>query len=167
MERKRKQLPSQKRLLELFTYNPDTGEVRRNFERGGHKAGSLCGTPKATGGFMASADGQFYVLHRLIWVYMTGEDPGGYLDHKNGDPSDNRWSNLRQCTQSQNNCNKKVQSNNRTGLKGVHRMKNGRFRSRVNLRGKYYDLGCFATAAEAKAAYDAASKVIHGDFARS
>lgn len=49
-------------------------------------------------------DGKPYRLHRIIWKWMTGEDPppGHFVDHKNRNRRDNRWSNLRLATPSQN-----------------------------------------------------------------
>ena len=57
--------------------------------------------------------------HRLAWFYMTGEWPKNHIDHVNGLEGDNRWCNLREATNSENMLNRKMNKNNKTGVKGV------------------------------------------------
>lgn len=165
-KRQLRQMPSQERLRELFHYDPETGKFHSIQNRRRWKAGRECGTN--AGGYVSiNVDYVIYRAHRLAWVWMTGEDPGPNIDHANGDGMDNRWVNLRICDVSQNMANKRVQSNSTTGVKGVHALRTGKYRARVQFRGKHTDLGVFDTIAEAKAAYDAAAKFIHGRFHRS
>lgn len=165
MRGKLRPLPSQQRLRELYDYHPETGKFYALTSRRKWKAGRECGAI-ASGYISINVDYVLYRAHRLAWVWMTGEDPGPTLDHINGDGLDNRWCNLRRCDTSQNLSNKAIQSNNKLGIKGVHSTKNGKYRASVQFRGKNMYLGCFNTAEEAKAAYDAAAKVIQGEFAR-
>ena len=54
------------------------------------------------------------LLHRVVWMWMTGEDPGDlYLDHIDRDRGNNRWWNLRVGTAELNSVN--------TPGKGYHR----------------------------------------------
>ena len=55
-------------------------------------------------------------LHRFI----IGAKEDEYVDHINRNPLDNRKSNLRICTQSQNMANSATPKNNTTGSKGVY-----------------------------------------------
>ncbi len=92
---------------------------------------------------------------------------GFVVDHANGNTLDNRRSNLRVCTQAQNIRNQKLSKANKTGFKGVDlHSQNKNFRAQIAVNGKTKHLGCFNTAEEAGAAYDAASKKYHGKFAR-
>lgn len=65
--------------------------------------------------------------------------------------------------------NRKTHKNNRTGLKGVYcdqRRKNKPWHAQIRVDGKKVYLGSFAASAEAFAAYVAAARKYHGEFAR-
>lgn len=87
------------------------------------------------------------------------------IDHANGDPKDNRWSNLREATKFQNHMNTIKPSANKSGYKGVKRLENGRFSSCITLYRKRIYLGTFDTIKEAHAAYCGAAKAVFGEFA--
>jgi len=107
--------------------------------------------------------GRAAFLHRFI---MNAPD-GIQVDHINQDPLDNRRSNLRFATNSQNCCNKGRHIDNASGFKGVWwNKRRGTFHAEIEHNGKRYHLGCFATAEVAARAYDVAALVLHGEFAR-
>jgi hypothetical protein len=60
-----------------------------------------------------------YLGHRLAWLYMVGVWPDDEIDHWNRDPSDNRFTNLRDATHAKNGFNSGKRSNNSSGRKGV------------------------------------------------
>ena len=76
-------------------------------------------------------------LHRVIMTRVLGDIGGQPVDHINGDTYDNRRSNLRLCTSSQNNCNKKLRSDSGTGFKWVTKDRN-KYRADVCLEDKRY-----------------------------
>lgn len=104
-------------------------------------------------------------LHR----FLIGANPGEIVDHVNGDGLDNRRSNIRFCTPSENARNKRsARSDNRTGVLGVtFEGKTNRYRATIRLHGKPVFLGVFADIESATAARIAAEIEYHGEFASS
>jgi hypothetical protein len=102
------------------------------------------------------------LMHRLL----LGE-PAGYVDHRNRNGLDNRRSNLRIATPSQNAANRPPL---RTGSKGVRPARNAwwntdRWVAQITIDGRCRHLGYFATEAEAATAYDRAALEQWGEFA--
>ena len=159
-----KALPSQARLRELLDYEPHTGALvwkqhplRKDLV--GRPAGS-----KNSYSLSVALEGSKYKVHRLIWMWMTGEDPGELeIDHVDHNPLNNCWTNLRLATRSENNRN--VRGKSKQGLpKGVRRNL-GRFQAQLKLAGKTLHLGTFDSPEEAHRAYMAAANDLHGEFA--
>lgn len=120
-----------------------------------------CWEPRGKVFYVRSSEGIY--LHRLIMQ----PDPAMTVDHINHNPLDNRRSNLRIATRSQNQMNRGKQSNNTTGYKGVSLFKRtGKYRAYIMVQGKETHLGYFTTAEEASAAYQAKLGEFHGEFAR-
>jgi hypothetical protein len=112
-------------------------------------------------------DGHAYKAHRLAWFYMTGVWPAEDVEHKDRNKSNNRWKNLRLSDDSKNQANTSRRSDNTSGFKSVHfRKDSGKYRARLQVRGKRLALGCFDTAEAAHAAYIVAAKQHFGEFAR-
>jgi hypothetical protein len=108
--------------------------------------------------------------HRIIWEMQNGPIPDGMMvDHKNGDPWDNRVSNLRLATRSQNaqNCIKGL--DNKSGYKGVSRTRRVEkcWMAQISVGGKKLWLGSYRTAEDAHAAYVEAAQIHHGAFAKT
>ncbi len=150
------------RLRELLHYNPDTGEFVWLEGRSTVTAGMVAGSNDHKGYWRMQIDGRVYRAHRLAWLYMTGQWPDGLIDHRDRDRTNNRFSNLRKATPSQNAANGRAR---RTGLKGAHRNR-GRWEAKVRKNGKAIYLGSFATEAEAHAAYLLGAREHFGEFAR-
>ena len=88
------------------------------------------------------------------------------IDHVNRDPADNRWSNLRAATESQNLANTGKNKRNTSGFKRVHKLKGQqKWVSSITVDGVNYHLGTFNSPEEAHAAYVAAAKKLRGEFA--
>jgi hypothetical protein len=108
-----------------------------------------------------------YLAHRVSWAMKHGWWPASLIDHKDGDPLNNRPENLRVCTQSQNLQNKKSnKKGTKSGLKGAHLL-NGYWAAHIKLDGKQTHLGYFSTPEEAHEAYVAAANENFGEFARA
>jgi hypothetical protein len=99
---------------------------------------------------------------------LYGEEPP-VVDHMDGDPTNDRLSNLRAATHVQNARNKRAI--NRTGLKGVGFRGDGKrekpWIARIHVNGRQIALGYFRTKEEAHAAYMKAANDHFGQFARA
>ena len=157
---------TQEYVRSILNYNPNTGIVQRKVYRGPTaKKGDTIKTIDSSGYIMIYIDKSRYKLHRIIWLYMTGNWPKDQIDHINRITSDNRWCNLREATPSQNKINSIPRSNNTSGHQGVGwREENKKWRSRITVNYKRMHLGHFKTKEEAIVAYNIAAKKYFGNY---
>jgi len=102
------------------------------------------------------------LAHRLV----MSPDPGFVVDHINGNGLDNRRGNLRICRQGENARNRRHSIKRRSCFKGVAiRADTGKWRARIMVDRHEINLGCFDTAIDAAAAYNAAALKYFGIFA--
>lgn len=151
------------RLRELLDYDATTGVFKwRIGRRRVARAGSVAGTQDSDGYIKIRISGRAYKAHRLAWFYVNGVWPTLELDHINQVKTDNRISNLREVSRSENNQNKLTQRTNSSGYRGVSRHKRGdQWQARIKLNGKERYLGIFDTPEQASAAYEAAAAELH------
>jgi hypothetical protein len=111
-------------------------------------------------------DGAIY-CHRAAWLYVYGWLPDIDIDHVNGNKDDNRISNLRIATRSENIANSKRHIDSASGHKGVSLHKrSGKWRADICLLGRQKFLGCYDTREEAAQRYREAASEAFGQFAR-
>ena len=103
------------------------------------------------------------LVHRVAFILM-GEELPDYVDHINGDRTDNRWENLRPCSISENSCNRGEQTNSKTGVKNVYPHSDGGYFVQVRVAGKVHHIGKYPTVERAKAAAIKARSELHGTF---
>lgn len=104
-------------------------------------------------------------LHRFIMNPNNGVE----IDHKNGDRSDNRRLNLRECSTNQNRANSKRRSHNKASqFKGVRNNNNSpnQWMARASFHRKQVNIGYFKTEIEAAIAYNRWASQAWGEFAR-
>jgi hypothetical protein len=161
-------LPTQERIKELLSYDPDTGVFTWRVNRGKVRAGDPTGCPDTYGYLVIGVDRALHRSHRLAVLYMTGAWPTSDVDHINGDPQDNRWANLRSASRTENNFNTGLRCNNKSGRRGVHwNPLLGKWRAGGRLRGKTVHLGCFDSLDEAAAVAETWRRENHGAFYRA
>jgi hypothetical protein len=145
------QMLTQEKLHKLFDYNPETGVLKwKSSRRGlpygkGLEAGGLTGR----GYRVVSIDGQRYQATHLIWLFVYGKFPSETVDHINRLPDDNRLSNLRLASQTEQNYNQALRRDNTSGMAGVcfEQSRANRHKApwvaRFWEEGKRIHLGCF------------------------
>jgi hypothetical protein len=157
--------PTIEELREYLDYEPETGVLRWKKARGTRaKAGAIAGrvTPR---GYLRLKFKQTRVdAHRVAFALHNGHWPTPCCDHINGNPSDNRAANLRECTRSSNQHNRKINRNNTSGVKGVYRMRNS-WLAQVSVRRKVHTK-CFRHLEDAAAWAKHMREQLHGEFAR-
>jgi len=172
---------TQETVRELLEYNPEDGfftwkprgpewfklyrtYLMWNTRFAGNRAG--CEYSREVDGYRRTGikmpDGKRYSAHRLAWIYMTGRWPSLQIDHINRDASDNRWANLREVPNFENDKNRSLQSNNRSGFTGVrwHSVAN-KWNARIYVNRKEINLGLYENLSDAVAARSRA-EIEHG-----
>lgn len=103
------------------------------------------------------------MMHRLLIDVPKGKE----VDHINGNRLDNRKSNLRLVSRSQNSANKPAPGHNTSGYKGVsYRKDTGKYVAYINCMGKRERLGNFNNPEDAAKAYNEAAVRLYGEYAK-
>lgn len=142
---------SREKLKELLSYDEKTGifiwkiaNTRRIHV--GDEAGRI-----KEGYIKIGINNKEYYAHRLAWLYIYGDWPNKFIDHINGNRSDNRIENLREVTQAENVRNSKMPKTNTSGIKGVRwNKKDGKWRAQCGIGGKMIYVGQYDSISEAK-----------------
>lgn len=157
---------TQDELKELLHYNPDTGIFTWLTSRANKiNKGDIAGGINKQGYIRLKINNIEYKAHRLVWLYMTGEMPKEFIDHINGVKTDNRWCNLREATNAENNRNTGLPPTNTSGYKGISlNKKTNRWIAQASIGNKNKYIGSFGTPEEAANAYKEYVRLIHGEF---
>ena len=83
-------------------------------------------------GYIVNKTEKLIQMHRLVMKAKNGE----IIDHKNGKTVDNRKTNLRKCTQSENLMNTKIRKDNILGVKGIQKHRSGKYSVRIGVNKK-------------------------------
>jgi hypothetical protein len=123
----------------ILNYDPKTGIVTWKTPGPARRLGVPLGTKTSKGYLRISIQKKALLLHRAIWVIMTGNQPTNYIDHINGIKTDNRWLNLREASHAENGWNAKLSSRNNTGIKGLcFNKSNGLWRCQIGKTNKHF-----------------------------
>lgn len=157
---------TQEELKSQLHYDPETGVFTRLVANAGNvKIGDIADCKTYKGYIQIALFSKRYRAHRLAYLYMTGSWPKEQIDHINGIRNDNRWCNLREASQQQNQFNCAKNKNNTSGYKGVfwHKQRNKWF-AQTSLNNKLIHLGLFNNKDDAARAYNDFAEQNHGDF---
>lgn len=161
---------TQEILKQALRYDPETGLFYWLQDRGSNvrRKGDVAGKPRRRGYSQIWINNQPYNSHRLAFLYMTGNWPK-VVDHIDGDITNNRWNNLRECHGSTlNNANMKRPARNTSGFKGVSwSSRTGKWYASIMVKGRSINLGYHSDKFEAALAYQKAAKFYFAEFARA
>jgi hypothetical protein len=160
----RKHIPlTIERVIELLSYDSDTGLFVWRKPRRCVNAGDVAGCIRPDGYRVIGIDGGLYRANRLAWMAHYGSLPKHHVDHINGDRDDNRILNLRDVSRSVNAQNlKNAHSDSTHGFLGVCFNKaSGKYRADIRVCGRQKHLGQFENANDAHEAYVQAKRDLH------
>ena len=126
-------MEEQRRLRELITYEPVTGEF---IGKGGNPKGHI---QRSNGRRYIYFDGRKVLACRIAYLWIKGEWPPFNLTHRNGDRSDDRWVNLTPRSEG-------------GYFQSVQYVTEGQYEARTCVMGKLHHLGYFTSSKEARAA---------------
>jgi hypothetical protein len=156
---------TQESLKRYFTYDPETGNFVRIVRRhrwGERVCSELIASRNNRGYLWVRIFNEVHLVHRLVFLYMTGNHPCCEVDHLDGDRLNNRWVNLRDVNAFENSRNQGNRIDNSTGIRGVTYRATGRgvkrWKARISHMGRRFDLGEYLTKEEAVSARIAAEK---------
>lgn len=151
------------RLRELLDYDRETGVFTWTTEahsvrRHGQMAGCATGERVLIG-----INGRHYFAHRLAVLHVTGEWPHAHVDHKSGEPRNNKWANLRDVPPKLNAENqRRAHKGSVSAYLGVSwRKDRKKWQASIRVNRKPIHLGLFAVESEAGAAYLEAKRRLH------
>lgn len=118
-------LPPISDLRETFECDNGTGSLFWKVDKGSRaNVGGIVGCANAQGHLVVRLNRHLFRVHRIVWAVCHDEDPGDFvMDHIDGNPHNNKISNLQKATQFQNSLNAKLKRNDTSGVTGVSRAK--------------------------------------------
>jgi hypothetical protein len=150
-------------ISKIFSYDPITGIILR---KTGRNAGKVATYPRHDSYgivyFRVSVANTKIDAHRIAWALYYGSWPAGMIDHINGNPQDNRITNLRDVGPRDNSVNNKRRRLG--GVTGAYLQIGyaSRWRSVIRVNGKQIYLGTYGSQEEAGDAYEKARDAIEG-----
>lgn len=156
--------PSHADLLEICHYDPEKGifTLKKSYHK--KNIGKCMGHISRQNYRRITIGGKRYAAGPLAWFYVTGVWPTHDIDHIDRNRSNNKFSNLRQATVSQNQFNA-ARGKNKSGYRGVSPTPEGKWKASLRARGKYKFLGSYDTAEKAALRYDQEAIEQGGEFA--
>jgi hypothetical protein len=143
-------------LKTILDYNQETGVFSWKVRKANrYPVGTIAGSIESKGYIQIGINGKYYMAHRLAWFYVHGEWPIDQIDHINRIKTDNKLSNIRCVSQSENMQNKISRGT-------YFRKDNKKWQAHIKIPGgKFIRLGHFDSEEKAHQAYVDAKKKFH------
>jgi len=130
-------------LSNSLIYNPLTGVIL--WKEGTKRQGKEAGNATKRGHRTISRNSVLYQAHRIAWLLHYKQWPKHGIDHIDGNPGNNRISNLRDVEQETNNKNKRLRKDSKTGVLGVSWCKTTKkWSAYININKKMKKLGYYS-----------------------
>jgi hypothetical protein len=153
-------------LNNLFDY-VDGNLIWKINARSNHVKGSKAGCIKGSGYIYIKINNKLYLAHRLIFLMHHGFLPK-CIDHIDGNKTNNKIENLREATNQENQYNRKLSKNNKSGIKGISWNKLvKKWQIYLSINGKNISFGFFDDLELAELIINEAREKYHGKFARN
>lgn len=160
---------TQEELKEYLDYDHVSGDfvwLKPPSYRSPKLIGTIAGSVYKNGYRYIAFKGVTYKAARLAWFWIFGEWPFGYIDHADGNRSNDSFENLRECSNSENQGNRGLMVTNTSGVTGVAwDSSRSKWRAAITLHGRAKFIGRYDSKEEAEAAYQAAAEKHFGEFA--
>lgn len=159
-------MPTQEYIKEILHYDSETGVFTwkdRNNRYTKRLNGKQAGCLRNDGYLTIGIKNKLILAHRLVFLYMEGNLPENFVDHIDGVRTNNKWSNLRHATKSENEQNIfNHRANNKLGIIGVClNKKYGTYIAQIWINKKHIHIGNFETPQKAHEAYLQAKRQFH------
>ena len=147
-------------------FRTNKGWKTSNTRDAGNNAGSKKMSGDGVESYSVKLNQLVFPAHRIIFALYSQRDPWPLeVDHIDRCATNNHPDNLRVATRNENARNRSVQSNNRSGYRGVTFCKRtGKWMAQIGHNGKCLFLGRFTNAEEAADARSKKEKEIHAEF---
>lgn len=148
---------------EYFKFHNDGAVEWKKRSNSKVAAGSMAGSLRPDGYYAVQLKGHRFLLHQLIYYFHHKCEPIN-IDHIDQNKTNNRISNLRSATVSQNGANRGLPINNSSGYKGVNK-KGNYWQVNIKYKGKQIHGGVFKDKHSAAKHYNAEMLRLFGEFA--
>jgi hypothetical protein len=154
---------TQELVCSLFEYRD--GKLFWKARKNGRTVGKEAGSVSPSHGYrQIHIHYKHYLTHRIVYLMFKGYLPK-FLDHIDGDSSNNKIENLREATAKQNQRNKGIDCRNKTGVKNVSKRGN-KYRVSFTHEGSHIHVGCYDTVHEAAQIAKQTRLKLHKEFTK-
>lgn len=139
--------------------------LRWKTQRGSIKKDQVAGgISKREGRWRVSISGTKYYAHRIVWyLHNLNSAMPEFVDHKDRDGLNNKYSNLRQATHQQNMFNRGSACQG-VKFRGVFQQSKNSWQQRIQVKGRKISLGSYDSPELQAKQYDAQATEYFGEF---